>query len=387
MKLADRMQSLGGESAFEVLARARALEAKGRDVVHLEIGQPDFPTPANIRRAGTAAIEDGQTRYCDAQGLAVFRRQLAEHLGRTRGIDASPERIVVAPGAKPIIFYTIMSLVGPGDEVLYPDPGFPSYRAVVHLAGGKPVPIPLLADRDFAVDVEDLEGRVSDRTRLMILNFPENPTGAGLESPELDRIAELAVEHDLVVLTDEIYCEMSYEGEFRSIAALPGMAERTVVMDGFSKVHSMAGWRLGYGLFPEAMAEGITKLMIHSNSCTAPFTQLAGLEALTGPQEEQRKMVETFRRRRDLFVAGLNEIPGFRCPMPAGAFYAFPDVRGTGMASADLASHLLEEGGVACLSGDSFGEYGGGCIRFAYANSTANLEEGLRRIRATVERL
>ncbi len=382
MKLATRMSRLGTETAFEVLVRAKALEAQGRDVVHLEIGEPDFDTPANVIEAGCDALRGGWTHYGPAAGLPELRQAIADYVNRSRGTSFGPEHVVVTPGGKPIMFFVILALLEAGDEAIYPDPGFPIYGSMINFVGAKAVPIPLREEKEFGLDVDELAGLITPRTRLLILNSPANPTGGVLERADLEAIARLAVEHDLIVLADEIYSEILYEGEHVSIATMPGMPERTIVLDGFSKTYAMTGWRLGYGLMPEELAGQVSKLMVNSVSCTAAAVQRAGLEALTGPQDEVRAMVEAFRRRRDLVVDGLNRIPGISCLCPKGAFYVFPNITGTGMASKAFADRLLDEHGVAALSGTAFGGHGEGYLRLSYANSEENLLKALERIEA-----
>jgi len=380
MSFAQRTEHLKAEGAYAVLARAQALEAQGRDVVHLEIGQPDFETYPHVALAGIRAISDGQTRYNPPSGIPALRQALADQAGRQRGMHFDPEQVVVAPGTKPLILLPMLALLEPGDEVLYPDPGFPSYVAAIGLAGGRPVPVPLVEARGYDLDLEALEAAVNRRTRLILLNSPGNPTG-GIHSAEtLARVAEVAHRHDLWVLSDEIYGRLVYEGEAPSIAALPGMAERTIVADGFSKTYAMTGWRLGFGLMPQALAARMDLLLTHSVGCTATFTQFAGLEAILGPQEPVEAVVAEFRRRRDLIVAGLNTIPGVRCPVPRGAFYAFPNVQSFGRSSAELADYLLEEAAVAVLPGTAFGNNGEGYLRLSYANSLDKITQALERL-------
>jgi aspartate/methionine/tyrosine aminotransferase len=380
MHFASRMSRLGTESAFEVLARARALERQGRTIIHLEIGEPDFDTPGHIVTAAKQALDGGATHYGPSAGLPELREAIAKHVGQTRGVPVSPEEVVVTPGAKPIMFFTILALVGEGDEAIYPNPGFPIYESVIRFAGGVPVPIPLREETGFGFDMAEFERRVSPRTRLIIINSPENPTGGVLESSQLERIASIAAERRIPVLADEIYRQFLYEGEFQSIMALPGMREHTILLDGFSKSYAMTGWRLGYGVMPPPLAEHVTRLMVNSNSCTASFVQLAGIAALQGDQTPVSSMVAEFKRRRDLLVTGLNALPGVRCARPRGAFYVFPNITGTGRPSAEVAERLLTEAGVAALSGAAFGEYGEGYLRFSYANSEANLREALARM-------
>ncbi len=392
MRLADRMSRLGTETAFEVLVKARALEAQGRNVVHMEIGEPDFDTPANIIEAACKALHSGYTHYVPSAGLPELRKAIADEVSRTRGVKVNPAQVVVTPGGKPIMFFVIMALAGPGDEVLYPNPGFPIYESVINFVGAKAVSLPLLEERDFRFDVEELRRKVSPRTRLLIINSPHNPCGSMLTRDDLKAIAEIVSGHEMMVLSDEIYIRLVYDGEFASITQFPGMQERTIILDGFSKTYAMTGWRLGYGVMPEQLAEQVAKLMTNSNSCTAAFSQMAGVEALTGPQEESYKMVEAFRERRGVIVDGLNAIPGIHCLKPRGAFYVFPNVkdvvkRGKFANAKALADHLLQEAGVATLSGTAFGEYGEGYLRLSYATSIENINEALNRIEHAVSKL
>ena len=387
MRLAERMSRLGTETAFEVLARAKALEAQGREIIHLEIGEPDFDTPAHIKAAAVRALEEGWTHYTPAAGILALREAIADYIRRTRGIPVGPEHVVVVPGGKPIMFFAILALVEEGDEVIYPNPGFPIYESMIRFVGARPVPLRLRMENEFRVDVEELARLITPRTRMLILNSPANPTGGVLTREDLEAIAELCLKHDLVVLSDEIYSRILYEGEHISIASFPGMLERTIILDGFSKTYAMTGWRLGYGVMPEPLAEAVTRLMINSNSCTAAFTQIAGIAALTGPQDEVDRMVAAFRERREVMVEGLNRLPGFRCLKPKGAFYAFPNIEGTGMSSRELAHYLLEEAGVAVLSGTAFGEYGEGFLRLSFANSIENIQKALERIEKALQRL
>jgi len=387
MRLAERMSRLGTETAFEVLARAKALEAQGREIIHLEIGEPDFDTPAHIKAAAVRALEEGWTHYTPAAGIPALREAIADYIRRTRGIPVGPEHVVVVPGGKPIMFFAILALVEEGDEVIYPNPGFPIYESMIRFVGARPVPLRLRMENEFRVDVEELARLITPRTRMLILNSPANPTGGVLTREDLEAIAELCLKHDLVVLSDEIYSRILYEGEHISIASFPGMLERTIILDGFSKTYAMTGWRLGYGVMPEPLAEAVTRLMINSNSCTAAFTQIAGIAALTGPQDDVDRMVAAFRERREVMVEGLNRIPGFRCLKPKGAFYAFPNIEGTGMSSRELAHYLLEEAGVAVLSGTAFGEYGEGFLRLSFANSIENIQKALERIEKALQRL
>lgn len=385
MKFAKRMEQLGTETAFEVLVRAKALEAQGRDIIHLEIGEPDFDTPAYITEAACEALHAGATHYTPAPGMPALREAIAADASARRGVSFAPENVVVTPGGKPIMFFSILALVDSGDEVIYPNPGFPIYESMIQFVGGAPIPIPLEESRDFSLDAQRLCDLITPRTRMIILNSPHNPTGGVLSRQDIEAIADAVRQHpDLVVLSDEIYSRMLYSGEHTSIASLPDMLERTIVLDGFSKIYAMTGWRLGYGLFPADIAPSVARLMTNSNSCTAAFTQLAGIAALTGSQTPSEEMVAEFHRRRDRIVDGLNQIPGVSCKMPSGAFYAFPNITGTGMTSRECADTLLYEGGVATLAGTAFGSYGEGYIRLSYANSIANIDEALRRIGATL---
>jgi aspartate/methionine/tyrosine aminotransferase len=382
MQFAERMSRLGSESAFEVLQRARALEAQGREIIHLEIGEPDFDTPAHIIEAGCQALGSGATHYTPSPGIPELREVVAEEMARTRGHEIDPAQVVITPGAKPIMFFTILALAEPGTEVIYPDPGFPIYRSMIDFVGAKAVPLPLREERDFRFDPDEFRSLVTDRTALIIINSPQNPTGGVLEPQDLEAIAEVCVARDIPVLSDEVYDHMVYEGEFHSITSYPGMstAERTILLNGFSKTYAMTGWRLGYGVMPRDMAEGVTKLMVNSNSCTNAATQYAGVAALQGPQEPVAEMMAAFRERRKVVVDGLNAIPDVHCVSPNGAFYAFPNITGTGMDSATCADYLMQEAGVACLSGTGFGEYGEGFVRLSYANSVENLQKALERI-------
>ncbi len=387
MKLAERMNRIEVESAFDVLTKARALEAAGRHVIHLEIGEPDFPTPPNIVEAAKCALDEGWTHYGPPQGLPALREAIASYISRTRRIDIGSQHVCVVPGGKPIIFFPMLALLEPGDEVIYPDPGFPIYRSMIRFLGAKPVPIPLLEARGFSFDLDLLRDRLSDRTRMLILNSPQNPTGGVIPEQEMREIAAMVRDRDLIVLSDEIYSRIYYTDEPPfSIASVPGMLEKTIILDGFSKTYAMTGWRIGYGVMPEWLVDAVNKLMVNSNSCTASFTQRAAIAALNDSQAEVDNMVGEFRRRRDSFCAALNKIPGFGCAMPGGAFYAFANVRSTGFKSKEMADLLLDEAGVACLSGASFGDCGEGYIRFSYANSLENLTEAVRRIHAASER-
>jgi len=387
MKLAQCMARLGTETAFEVLARAKALEAQGRDIIHLEIGEPDFTTPANIIEAGVAALRRGETHYTPSAGILPLREAIAEEVSRTRGIPVSVDEVVVTPGGKPIMFYTILALAEPGTEVIYPNPGFPIYESMINFTGAKAVPVPLREEKEFRFDVQELLDKITPQTRLIIINSPHNPTGSVLTRADLQAIADAAQKYDFMILSDEIYIRILYEGEHISIASFPGMKERTIILDGFSKTYAMTGWRLGYGVMPAALATQISRLMTNSNSCTATFTQYAGVEALRGPQDESYRMVAAFKERRDVIVDGLNRIPGIKCVRPKGAFYVFPNIQGTGMKSKPFADYLLENAGVAALSGTSFGAYGEGYVRFSYANSVENLRRALERIADAVDKL
>lgn len=386
MKLATRMSRLGSESAFEVLARARALERQGKHIIHLEIGEPDFPSPPHVIEAGKRAMDEGWTKYGPTPGYPEFREAIAAYVARTRGIPVTGDQVCVVPGGKPIMYLTMTALVEPGDEVIYPDPGFPIYASVIRFLGGTPVPIPLVESRGFSFDLDVLRSKLSSKTKLVILNSPCNPTGGVIPKDDIHAIAAMLRDRDLMVLSDEIYSRIWYEEEPVSISGCDGMLEKTIILDGFSKTYSMTGWRLGYGVMPTWLAEAVNLLTVNSNSCTASFTQRAGLAALDGPQDCVTTMVAEFRRRRDAMVAGLNAIPGFRCALPAGAFYAFPNVTGTGMSSKALADLLLNEAGVACLSGTAFGEYGDGYLRFSAANSLANIQDAISRIQTASSR-
>jgi aspartate aminotransferase len=384
MRLASRMEGIGTETAFEAAARAREFEATGRDVIHLEIGEPDFDTPAFIREAAKRALDAGWTHYGPALGLPELREAIAADASRRKGFAVDPERVVVTPGAKPIMFYALLALAESGDEVIYPDPGFPIYESMTRYVGAVPRPIALREANSFRLDPDELRGLVSDRTRLIIFNSPHNPTGSVLTRADLEAIAEIAREREIVVLADEIYGRILYEGEHVSIAALPGMAERTIVLDGFSKTYAMTGWRLGYAILPEALVQPYSRLIINSVSCTSSHAQVAAVEALTGPQDEVEAMVEEFRARRQLVVDGLNAIAGMRCLRPEGAFYVFPNVAATGMSGAQLADRLLYEGGVSVLAGTAFGRTGADHLRLSYANSRENLARALERIAAVL---
>ena len=382
MKLAERMSRIGVESAFDVLVKARALEAQGRSIVHLEIGEPDFPTPAHIVEAAKAALDGGWTHYGPTQGLPDLRETIAGYVSRTRGIQVGPEHVSVVPGGKPIIFFPMLALLEPGDEVIFPNPGFPIYESMINFLGAKAVAMPLEESRGFSFDLDRFQSLLTDRTKMVILNSPQNPTGGVIPKADIAALAEMLRERDLIVLSDEIYSRIYYGDEApTSIASYPGMLEKTIILDGFSKTYAMTGWRMGYGVMPAWLVDAVNKLMVNSNSCTASFTQKAGIAALAGPQDCVEQMVAEFRRRRDTICAGLNEVPGFHCLSPGGAFYAFANVTGTGLPSKEVADMLLYEGGVSCLNGGCFGSYGEGYVRFSYANSLANLQEAVSRIK------
>ena len=384
MKLAERMNRLGTETAFEVLAKARRLEAEGMDVIHLEIGEPDFDTPANIVEAGREALSNGFTHYGPSPGLTEVRDRIAQEISDTRGISVTGDNVVITPGGKPVMFFSILALVDEGDEVLYPNPGFPIYESMINFVGGVPVPMKLSADTDFDIDIEEVAGQITPKTKMMIVNSPNNPCGSIVSKDKLEALADLARENDVVVLSDEIYSRFLYEGEHHSIASFLGMRDRTIILDGFSKTYAMTGWRIGFGIMPVELVEPVARLSTNSVSCTASFTQMAVMEAMDGPQDGANMIVDEFKSRRDVIVDGLNDIPGIRCPMPKGAFYIFPSIEGTGMTSREFADGLLEEYGVACLAGESFGKYGKGCVRFSFANSAENIERALERIQKFV---
>lgn len=382
LRLARRMARLGTETAFEVLAKARALEAKGRDIIHLEIGEPDFDTPANIIDAGCDALHKGFTHYGPSAGLPELREAVAQYVSETRGVEAKPDEVVVVPGGKPIIFFTILALVEQGDEVIYPNPGFPIYQSMVEFLGAKAVPIQLREAMDFRLDVEELARLINDRTKLVILNSPQNPTGGVLEREDINAIARAIGDRNVMILSDEIYSRLIFEGEHHSIMSVDGMKERCILLDGFSKTYAMTGWRMGYGVMRADLASHVARLMTNSNSCTASFTQIAGVEALRGPQTSVDEMCARFKERRDVMVDGLNHIKGFSCRLPKGAFYVFPNITATGLPSKKLADALLEQAGVAALSGTAFGEFGEGYLRFSVANSIENIKEALERVGA-----
>jgi len=385
---AKRMDGLGTETAFEVLAKAKALEKQGREIIHLEIGEPDFNTPNNIKEAAIKAMKAGYTHYVPAAGIPELREAISEYLTRSRGIDVHPDEVVVTPGAKPIIFFSILACVEPEDEVMYPSPGFPIYESMINFVGAKPVPMPLKEENDFRIDNQDTVDKINRKTKMIILNSPENPTGGVLSRDNLEVIADKVKDRDdILILSDEVYCQMPYEGKHQSIASLPGMKEKTILMDGFSKTYAMTGWRLGYAAMRKDLAQKVTQLMINSNSCTCAFTQMAGVEALHGPQTEPKKMVEEFRKRREVIVSGLNKIKGITCRKPHGAFYVFPNVKSFKMESKKLADFILQKAGVAVLSGTAFGEYGEGYLRLSFANSVPNIQKALTRISEALKEL
>lgn len=380
MRLADRMGHLGTETAFEVLAKAKRLEAEGMDVIHLEIGEPDFDTPENVVEKAKIALSDGFTHYGPSPGLPEARERIARQISESRGISVTGENVVITPGGKPIMFFIMLAMVNPGDEVLCPNPGFPIYESMIEFCGGVAVPMQLHESKDFNIDIDEVASRITDRTKLMIINSPNNPCGSVIGKEDIEALAKLATEHDLLVLSDEIYNQFLFEGEHVSIASVPGMRDRTVILDGFSKTYAMTGWRIGYGVLPMDLVEPISRLVTNSVSCTASFTQMAAIEAIDGPQLSVTSMVAEFKKRRDIIVEGFNNIPGITCALPKGAFYAFPNVTGTGLSSQIFADRVLEEAGVACLAGEAFGKYGDGFARFSFANSAENIEKALNRI-------
>ncbi len=386
LHLASRMARLGTETAFEVLVRAKALEKQGKDIVHLEIGEPDFDTPSNIIHAATDALEHGWTHYGPSAGLPDLRQTIADYVSATRRVPVTPEEVVVVPGGKPIIFYSILALVDVGDEVIYPNPGFPIYESMINFVGGKAVPIPLREELQFRLDVDQLKRLISDRTRLIIINSPQNPTGGVLEKSDIDGIAEAIGDRDIMVLSDEIYSRLLFEGQHQSIMSLPDWKDRTILLDGFSKTYAMTGWRMGYGVMRADLAAHVSRLMTNSNSCTASFTQIAGIEAIKGDQASVDKMCAEFQRLRDFFYDRINRIKGFSCLKPKGAFYMFPNIQGTGWKSKPLADALLEQAGVAVLSGTAFGHFGEGYLRFSIANSMDNINKALDRVEVWVNK-
>ena len=380
MRLSSRMEGVRGEGAFDVLVKARALEAKGHSIIHMEIGEPDFPTPVNIVEAGRQALADGWTKYGATQGDPELREVIAELVSKTRGISVSEQNVVVTPGGKPILFFPLLALLEPGDEVLYPNPSFPIYESVIRYCGAAPLPLPLVEERGFSLDLDMLRKKLSPRTKVLMINSPQNPTGGVIPEEDIRAIAELVRDRDLMVLSDEVYSNIYFDRKPFSIASLPGMAEKTIILDGFSKTYSMTGWRMGYGVMPKWLVDGVCLMMVNCVSHTASFSQRAGIEALTGPQEAVAEMVAEFKRRREVIVEGFNRIPGFSCTMPGGAFYAFPNVKKTGIPSDDLADRILNEAGVACLTGTSFGSFGEGYLRFSYATALDQIHEALDRI-------
>jgi len=385
MKLADRMSNLGTETAFEVLAKAKKLEAEGKSIIHLEIGEPDFPTPENICEAAIKSIKAGDTHYTPSAGIPEMRNAIAKYMNKTRGIDVHPDEVVMTPGAKPIMFFTILALVNEGDEVIYPNPGFPIYESMIKFVGGTAVPLRLKEEMNFAFDADDLKKLITPKTKMIIINTPQNPTGGILNENEIRKIAEILKDRkDIWILSDEIYSRLIFEGKHFSITQIPGFKERTIILDGFSKTYAMTGWRAGYGVMNTELAPRIAQLMTNSNSCTNTMVQKACIEAYEGPQDSVDKMKEEFRARRDLIVDGLNSIKGFSCVLPLGAFYAFPNITKTGYISRELNDHLLYNGGVAALAGTSFGEFGEGYLRFSYANSRENIKEAIKRIKAVI---
>jgi aspartate aminotransferase len=383
MSFAVRTHHLKPEGAYEVLARANKLEAAGKEIIHLEVGQPDYPTFENVSQAGIEAIRGGKTRYTPPAGMPSLRETIAEKAGQQRGIEVHPEEVIVSPGGKPNLFFPTLALVEPGDEVIYPNPGFPTYEAMIKVAGGVPVAVPLLEENQFSFNLDSFDQAINEKTRLIILNSPSNPTGGVIPPADLEHIASQAERYDCWVMSDELYTRIVYDGlEAPSIASLPGMQDRTIIVDGFSKTYSMTGWRLGFGIMPKALADRVELLLTHSIGANAHFTQFAGLEALTGPQDMVEVMVTEYQRRRNAIVDGLNTLPGFVCQKPQGAFYVFPNITGTGIGSTELANLILEKAGVALLPGNSFGDYGEGYLRLSYANSLENIEKALEKIKA-----
>jgi len=384
LKLAKRMSNLGTETAFEVLAKAKKLEAEGKHIIHLEIGEPDFPTPDNISQAAIKSIQAGDTHYTPSNGILPLRESIARYMTRTRGVEFSPDEVVMTPGGKPVMFFAIIALVNEGDEVIYPNPGFPIYESMIKFMGGVPVPIPLKEDKGFAFDPEDLKKLITPKTKLLIINTPQNPTGGILKKEAIEKIAEIIKDKDIWVLSDEIYSRLIFTGDHFSITQIPGFKDRTIILDGFSKYYAMTGWRAGFGVMNKELAPLIAKLVTNSVSCTNAFVQKGCIEALEGPQDSVDKMKAEFLARRDIIVDGLNSIPGFSCIVPDGAFYAFPNITKTGYNSRDLNDHLLYKGNVAALSGTAFGEYGEGYLRFSYANSRENIKEAIKRIKSVL---
>lgn len=387
MNLSKLVQRAGTETAFEVLAKAKELERQGKKVIHFEIGEPDFNTPENVKKAGVKAINENFTHYSPTQGILELREAVADYISKTREIKITADEIIITPGGKDVIFSTALAVLNEGDEAIYPNPGYPIYESAIRLAGAKPVPMPLLEENDFAFDKEQFKRLVTPKTKLIIINSPGNPTGGILSLQDLETIAEVAIKNDVVVLSDEIYSRIVYDGKFHSLASVPGMKERTIILDGFSKTYAMTGWRLGYAVANKEMIEGLKKIAVNSFSCVATFVQLAGIEALKGPQDEPERMRKEYEARRNLIVRGLNEIPGISVRMPKGAFYAFPNIKKTGKKSKEIADYLLNEAGVATLSGTSFGEYGEGYIRFSYATSQENIKLGLEKVKEAFPKL
>ncbi len=389
MKLANWMSRLGTETAFEVLARARALEAQGRKIIHLQIGEPDFDTPKNIREKAKTAIDEGYTHYGPSAGLPDMRAAMAEYLNKTRGLNYIPEETIIFPGGKPVMFFTIMALCNPGDEVIYPNPGFPIYESMINFIGAKAVPLPIREENDFNFDIKEFERLITHKTKLIILNSPANPTGGFLEKDDLEKIAKILAKHpDVAVLSDEIYSRILYgSAKHHSIAEFPGMKERTIILEGFSKTYAMTGWRLGYAAGPKDLITAMARLATNCHSCTASYAQIAAIEALQGPQDDVVKMVAEFKRRRDVIVAGLNKLPGFTCQTPKAAFYVFPNIKKLGRPAKQVADFLLQDAGVACLSGTAFGAFGEGYLRFSYANSVENIQEAMKKIGEALPRL
>ncbi len=384
MKYSERIRRLESEGAFAVLARAKQMEREGKSIIHLQIGEPDFDTPANITEAAYKALRNGHTHYAPSGGIPEAREAIADEVRRTRKVNVSAENVIVMPGCKPVIFAAIMALVEEGDEVIVPNPGYPTYRSVTRFLGAEPVPVPLREEHDFRFNLDEVRALITPRTRVIILNSPGNPTGGVLTESDLEGVYALAQKHDLWIVTDEIYSRLVYEGEFKSILSVPGALERTIAVDGMSKTYAMTGWRLGYGIMPKQLADYFFTFAINNFSSTATFSQYAMVEALTGPQDAVDQMIEQFRRRRDVIVDGLNAIDGITCLKPQGAFYVFPNITGTGLSSKEFAEVMLEQAGVACLSGTAFGQYGEGYVRFSYANSIENIEEALGRIKKTL---
>ncbi|MCI4464106.1 MAG: pyridoxal phosphate-dependent aminotransferase [Caldisericum sp.] len=387
MKISKMIQRAGTETAFEMLAKAKELERQGKSVVHFEIGEPDFNTPENVKEAGIKAIKENYTHYSPTQGILELREAVAEYISKTRDIKVTPDEVIITPGGKDVIFSTMLSLLDEGDEAIYPNPGYPIYESAIKLVGAKPVPMPLREENDFAFDRHEFEKLVTPKTRLIVINSPANPTGGILSYEDLEFIADIAKKNDIMILSDEIYSRIIYEGKFVSIASLPGMKERTIILDGFSKTYAMTGWRLGYAVANKEVIEALKRVAVNSFSCVATFVQMAGVEALRGPQDEVEKMRKEYEERRNLIIKGLNEIPGFSVKMPKGAFYAFPNVKKLGKPSKELADYLLYEAGVCTLSGTAFGEYGEGYLRFSYATSKENIIEGLKRVKQAIEKI